>query len=186
MDQACTSLFKNLALAVGRKESYVRQHIHRKYLAVLRDGRNVTVPYDEAARWARERGLTLAVPTHASIADRGVKDRTARITVLTWHPKDAAPVNLFTHIRHRRREDLGLWTSKPSETWSSEVFNIDHSGQREELRLHTMDAPLEICQELVGRILKDGTMAIDDIEVEYDLNPIPASSLGISEPTPGR
>ena len=46
-----------LALAVGRSENYIRQHIHRKHLTARKDGRSVFVALDEASRWARERGL---------------------------------------------------------------------------------------------------------------------------------
>ena len=55
-----------LARAVGKNESYVRQHIHRKHLTVQRGGRNVFVALDEAARWARERGLPFGTPARIS------------------------------------------------------------------------------------------------------------------------
>ncbi len=42
-----------LAHAVGRNETYIRQHIHRKHLATRKDGRNVSVELDEAMRWVR-------------------------------------------------------------------------------------------------------------------------------------
>ena len=41
-----------LALAVEKSETYVRQHIHRKHLSAQKEGRNVFVALDEAARWA--------------------------------------------------------------------------------------------------------------------------------------
>ena len=48
-----------LARAVGKSENYVRQHIFRKHLAVQKDGRNLSVTYEEAQRWARERQLII-------------------------------------------------------------------------------------------------------------------------------
>ena len=52
-----------LALAVGKQENYVRQHIHRGHLAVRRQGRSVSVPLDEAVKWAGTRGLPFVRPS---------------------------------------------------------------------------------------------------------------------------
>lgn len=155
-----------LAHAVDKSETYVRQHIHRKHLIVQRDGRNVSVALDEAMRWARERGLSFVSPARALVTTGAMKDRTARMTVLTWYTPDVRPCNLFTLIRHRRRDVLGPWASEPDETWSSEDL-----GQ--ELRLFSLDAPFECCRVLVDRILKLGVLDINDIKIDYALEPIP-------------
>ena len=155
-----------LVQAVDKSENYIRQHIHRKHLIVQKDGRNgrnVSVALDEAMRWASERGLPFNLPARASGTMGATEDRTARMTVLTWHAPDAQPCNLFTLIRHRRKDALGPWASEPDETWSS--FNLGH-----ELRLFSLDASFERCQELVNHILDTGTLEIDSLEI---------SSLGI-------
>ena len=155
-----------LARAVGKSETYVRQHIHRKHLTARREGRNVFVELDEAARWARERGLTFGTPARISTTAGDLKGRAARMTVLTWHEPDARPRNLFTLVRHRRQDALGPWAGDPGECWSSEDL-----GNR--LRVLTFDAPLERCQVLVDHILDSGTLKMDGVEVDYALHPIP-------------
>ena len=105
----------DLALAVKKSENYVRQHINRKHLTVERRGRNVFVTLDEAERWARERGLSLALPAHASIPTGNMESRVARVTILSWHPENRNPVNLLTLIRHRRRESLARGQASPTE-----------------------------------------------------------------------
>ena len=155
-----------LAQAVGKSENYVRQHIHRKHLTARRVGRNVFVTLDQAARWARERGLPFGAPARASAMAGDMKDRAARMTVLTWHEPAARPRNLFTLVRHRRRDALGPWASEPGERW----FNDDLGHG---LRVHSFDAPLERCQVLVDHILDSGTLKMDGVEVDYALHPIP-------------
>ena len=155
-----------LAHAVDKNEAYIRQHIHRKHLTVRKDGRNVSVALDEAMRWARERRLSFNLPARASVTTGATVDRTARMTVLTWHVSGAQPRNLFTLIRHRRKDALGPWAGEPDETWSS--VDLGH-----ELRLFSFDASFERCQELVDHILDLGTLEIDDLEVHYSLEPNP-------------
>lgn len=155
-----------LAHAVDKSETYIRQHIHREHLLVQKEGRNVSVALDEAVRWARERGLPFNPPTHASVTTGDMKDRTARMTVLTWQEPGAQPRNLFTLIRHRRQDALGPWTSEPDETWSKE----DHCH---DFRLFSFDASLECCQALVDHILESGTLEIDGFEIQYALEPTP-------------
>ena len=155
-----------LARAVNKSETYIRQHIHRKHLTVVRDGRKVSVALDEAARWAHERGLSFASPERASLSVGTMKGRTARMTVLMWHAPDAQPRNLFTLMRHRRQEALGPWVSEPDENWSG-----DEVG--DELRLFTLDASLERCQALVDHILDSGTLEIDGMEIHYALESTP-------------
>lgn len=155
-----------LARAVDKSETYIRQHIHRKHLTVRKDGRNVSVALDEAMRWARERGLPFNLPARASVTTGATENRTARMTVLTWHAPGAQPCNLFTLIRHRRKDALGPWAGEPDETWSS--VDLGH-----ELRLFSLDASFELCQTLVDHILDLGTLEIDDLEVHYSLEPNP-------------
>lgn len=158
-----------LALAVGKSENYVRQHIYRKHLAVQREGRSVLVELNEAIRWARARGLSVALPGHASLSMEYVRDRVARMTILTWQPENSKPINLLTLIRHRRYETLGPWAKEPDQTWSSEVVLTDHAGESDEFRLHVLEAPLGHCQKLVDVILDEGTLEIVDDEVGYAL-----------------
>ena len=162
-----------LALAVDKSENYVRQHIHRKHLNARREGGNVTVALDDAARWTRERGLSFVLPAQSSVKMGSVKGRTARMTVLTWHPKDARPSNLFTHIRHRRLETLGPWANEPDGAWSSEKILREVAGESEKFHLHTLDTPFECCQETIDQILKEGTLEIDGLEIDYALKQIP-------------
>ena len=155
-----------LAHAVDKSESYIRQHIYRKHLTVQKDGRNVSVEFGEAMRWVRERGLSFNLPARASVTTGAMEDRTARMTVLTWHAPDAQPRNLFTLIRHRRNDALGPWAGEPDETWSS--VDLGH-----ELRLFSFDAPFERCQALVDHILDSKTLEIDGLEVYYSLESNP-------------
>ena len=155
-----------LARAVDKSETYIRQHIHRKHLTVRKDGRNVFVAFDEAMRWARERELSFNLPARASVTTRATEDRTARLTVLTWHAPGSQPRNLFTLIRHRRKDALGPWAGEPDETWSS--VDLGH-----ELRLFSFDAPFECCQALVEHILDSKTLEIDGLEVYYSLESNP-------------
>ena len=155
-----------LARAVGKRETYVRQHVHRKHLTTRRDGRNVFVTLDEAARWASERGLSLDLPLRAAVTAGDAKDRAARLTVLVWHAPGAKPRNLFTLLRHRRRDSLGPWAGKPDEAWTA--HDLGH-----ELRLLSFDAPFERCRALVDHMLDSGTLETGDLGVRYALEPIP-------------
>lgn len=155
-----------LAQAVGKSENYVRQHIHRKHLTARREGRNVFVTLDHAAGWARERGLPFGAPTLALAMPGRMKDRAARMTVLTWHAPGTRPRSLFTLVCHRRRDALGPWASESRERWFNE--DLGHG-----LCLHSFDAPLERCQVLVDHILDSGTLKMDGFEVDYALHPIP-------------
>ena len=155
-----------LAQAVDKSETYVRQHIHRKHLTTRRDGRNVFVALDEAARWARERGLPFGAPARALATARNMKGRAARMTVLALHEPSARPRNLFTLVRHRRQDALGPWASEPGEEWSND--DLGHG-----LRMSSLDTTLEQCQALSDHIVSSGTLEIDGVEIDYDLYPIP-------------
>ena len=155
-----------LARAVDKNETYVRQHIHRKHLTAQKNGRNVSVALDEAVRWARERGLSFAPPARTSGTTGTIKGRVARMTVLAWHVPDEPSRNLFTLIRHRRRDALGPWASEPDETWAGE--DIGHG-----LRLFSFDASFERCQALIDHILDSGTLGIDGLAIHYALQSAP-------------
>ena len=157
---------QELARAVGKSENYVRQHVNRKHLAVQRAGRRVSVAFDEAARWAHERGLPFNLPTSAWPSTATTEGRTARMTVLTQHRPGERFLNLLTVVRHRRRDALGPWSDEPGETWASEDLG---SG----LRLYSMDASFEHCRGLVDYILEFATLPIDGVEIHYDIEPIP-------------
>ena len=155
-----------LAVAVGKSENYVRQHIFRRHLAVQRDGRNLHVTIDEATRWAHERQLPFDPPTHVRATLQHTNDRTARMTVLTLKCPGGEPCNLLTAVRHRRPDALGPWAKEPSQTWTSEA--LDHG-----LQLHSIDAPLVHCQNLVQDILDKRILALDGLRIAYALEPIP-------------
>lgn len=164
---------EELANAVEKSEGFVRQHIHRGHLPVHRKGRKVTVAYEEAVHWARERGLQLALPHQTALAARNVKERTARMMVLAWHRKDVPPINLFTHMRHRRTESLGPWTGNPDGIWSCQKILTGAARESEEFCLYSIDAAFEHCQELVEQILKEGTLKVNDLEIYYALEHSP-------------
>ena len=155
-----------LARAVDKSETYVRQHIHRRHLSARKRGRNVSVTLEEAVRWARERGLPFDSPVGASVTMRDMSGRTARMTVLAWHAPSARVQNLFTLIRHRRQDALGPWANEPSDAWSS--VDLGH-----ELRLHRLDAPFQRCQALVDHVLDSGTLEVDGLEIRYSLESAP-------------
>ena len=155
-----------LARAVRKSEGFIRQHIHRKHLAVHREGRNMTVVLDEAMRWAHERGLSFVSPTGAQMTTATTEGRTARMAVLSSHEPGARPRNLFTHLRHRRQEALGPWEGKPAEAWQTDDLGHD-------LRLSTFEAPLERCQALVDRVLGSGTLEIEGSVIDYAVEPHP-------------
>lgn len=155
-----------LATAVGKSENYVRQHIFRKHLVTQKDGRNLHVTLDEASRWARERQLPFNPPVHAREPLQRTKDRTARMTVLALQCPGGDPCNLLTVVRHRRTDALGPWAKKPSKTWTSKVLG-------DGLRLHSLDAPLGHCQELVQDIRDMGMLELGRERIAYALEPIP-------------
>lgn len=124
------------------------------------------VSLDEAVRWAKERGFSFVPPAPVPMRTATEKDRTARMTVLSWHQPGARAQNLFTHVRHRRQDALGPWAGRPAVTWQT-----DDLGNH--LRLSTFDAPFQRCEALVDRIVESGTLQIQDSEIEYALEPHP-------------
>ena len=159
----------DVALAVSKSQDYVRRRIHQNRLVANREGRRFFVDQFEAARWAHESGLpfVLTVPNPGSI--ERIRCRVARLTVLAWHPNDKAPVNLFTHIRHRRYDSLGPWAAHPDGSWSKEMIPINDVAEPGELRMYRLDAPFEHCQSMINGILIGGVLGIDGIEIKYSL-----------------
>ena len=155
-----------LARAVRKSEGFIRQHVHRKHLVAHKQGRRVTVSLEEAVRWAQERGLSFVPPAPVPMPTATARDRTARMTVLSWHQPGARPQNLFTHVRHRRQDALGPWAGMPAMAWQTDDLGHD-------LRLSTFDAPFERCQALIDRIVESGTLEIPGSEIEYALEPHP-------------
>ena len=155
-----------VAQAVGRTETFVRQHIHRKHLVASKEGRNVYIPQNEAIRWARKRGLKIELPKGAHSTPFSDKNRVARIVVFTLEVAGAQPENLFTLIRHRRMDSLGPWASKPDETWISE--KLGHG-----ICEFSLDAPLYYCQSLVDNILNGGLLKIEGNEILFSLESTP-------------
>lgn len=158
-----------LARAVGKPEGYVRQHVHRGHLPVQKQGRQVSVRLEDAARWAEERGLPFERPGVVSLtALASPESRVARVTVLVLDPADAEgpSKNFFTLVRHRRRDAVGPWACEPNATWSS------HDVGRG-LRLYTLDTTYEGSEQLVQGILDKGILTIDGIDVQYQLGSVP-------------
>ena len=156
-----------LARAVGRSETYVRQHIYRKHLATRKEGRRVFVELAEARRWARQRGLPFSPPSRLATSVASMKNRTARMTVLAWEGTDGLLSNLFTLVRHRRRDAMGPWTKEPELKWSVDELT-------EELRLFSFDGPLEHCEPWIKNMVKKpGRLEIEGQEVLYTLTARP-------------
>ena len=155
-----------LALAVGKQENYVRQHIHRRHLSVRRQGRSVWVPLDEAVKWAGTRGLPFVPPKRISLTLLDQGERVGRLTVLAWHPQGGVARNLFTLMRHRKREALGPWSTKPDEAWTRE-------GLGDDLSLLSFNASYEKCREHVDRILSSGALEAHEQRIHYVLDDNP-------------
>ena len=155
-----------LALAVGKQENYVRQHIHRRHLLVRRQGRSVRVPLDEAVKWAGTRGLPFVPPKRISLTLLDQGERIGRITVLAWHPPGGLARNLFTLMRHRKREALGPWSRKPDAAWS-----LTELG--DELSLLSFNASYETCREHVDSVLASGVLEAKEQEIHYVLEDNP-------------
>ena len=49
---------------------------------------------------------------NAFLPEESNENRSARMSVLTWHPKKGEALNLFTHIRHRRGRHDGAMGRK--------------------------------------------------------------------------
>ena len=163
----------DLALAIGKDENYVRQHIRRNNLAARRDGRRMFVEEAEAVRWAKERGLPLSQAIRTPESDGKVSTRAARMTVLALQASNGTSTNMFTLIRHRDHKSLGPWTENENPNWHRETTRPENSGLAESLILYRLDATLAKCQEIVNRILQNGVLNIEGSQIQYALEHTP-------------
>ena len=156
-----------LAQAVDKSENLVRQHIRRKHLCAEKTESGVSVDLEEAARWARARGLSFQAPAGAILTGGAMESRTARMTVLTWNEEgQEQPLwNLFTFVRHRHVDGLGPWAGELAPTWSEKGLGCG-------VRLWAFDGPLERCLEYVDQILESGTLGIGEYEIGYDITSV--------------
>ena len=163
----------DLALAIGKDENYVRQHMRRNNLAARRDGRRVFIEEAEAVRWAKERGFPLSQAIRTPESDGKVSTRAARMTVLAFQASNGTSTNMFTLIRHRDHKSLGPWTENEDPNWHRETTRAENSGLAESLILYRLDATLAKCQEIVKRILQNGVLNIEGSEIQYALEGTP-------------
>ena len=103
------------------------------------------------------------------VLDGSYENRTSRMSVLSWQPKDGKACNLFTHIRHRRADRMGPWAGEPDGVWRTTTFPPSELVQPGEIKLHVMDAPYAYCLDLVKDILDKRAMVVEGIEVCYVL-----------------
>ena len=163
----------DLALAIGKDENYVRQHIRRNNLAVLREGRRVFVEEAEAVRWAKEKGLPLSQAIRTPELDGEVSKRAARMTVLALQASNGTSTNMFTLIRHRDHKSLGPWAENENLNWHRETTSVENADQAESLVLYRLDATLAKCQEIAKRILQTGVLDIEGSEIQYSIEQSP-------------
>ena len=128
----------DLALAIGKDENYVRQHIRRKNLTAEKDGGRVFVEEAEAVRWAKERGLPLTQAIITPESDGEVSTRAARMTVLAVRAPNGTAANMFTLVRHRDHKSLGPWTKIENPDWHRETSNAEDSGEADNLILYRL------------------------------------------------
>ena len=159
----------DLALAIGKDENYVRQHIRRKNLAARKDGRRVFVEEAEAARWAKERGLPLSQAIGTLDLEDEVSTRAARMTVLAIQGTDGTSTNVFTLIRHRDRRSLGPWDKEETLNWYSDTIPVEDAGETKSITLFRCDGKMAEYQGLVSRILQEGKLEIEGQEVQFTL-----------------
>ena len=173
-----------LAMAIGKDENYVRQHIRRKNLVARKDGRKVLVEEAEAARWAKERGLPFSQATGPlPEPDSELGTRAARMTVLAIRDEDGRSRNVFTLIRHRDRRTLGPWDKEESLGWYIDTVHAENDGETKGLSLYRYDGKMTKCQEFVKRILQEGKLDIDGHEVQFSLEGNPRHHWAYQEHT---
>ncbi len=173
----------DLALATGKDENYVRQHIRRKNLQAMREGRRVFVEEAEAARWAKERGLPFSLATGTLQLDSESGTRTARMIVLAIRGTEGISTNVFTLIRHRDRRSLGPWYREEGSNWYCESVPVENAGAIKGLSLYRFDGAMAECQELVKRILREGKLDIEGHEVRFTLKSKPQRHWAYQEHT---
>ena len=174
----------DLALAIGKDENYVRQHIRRNNLAARKDGRRVRVEEAEAARWAKERGLPFIQAIGTLDLDEEASTRAARMTVLAIQGTDGTSTNVFTLIRHRDRRSLGPWGKEENLNWYCDTVPVENAGETKSLSLYRYDGKMAKCQELVKRILQEGKLEIEGQEVQFTLERKPRHHWAYQEHTP--
>ncbi len=103
------------------------------------------------------------------VPDGANENRTSRMSVLAWHPKEGPARNLFTHIRHRRTDGMGPWAREQDGVWRTMTFPSNEIVHPGEIKLHVVDAPLAYCLELVKDILDKKAMVVEGIDVFYAL-----------------
>ena len=108
--------------------------------------------------------------------------RTARLSVLAWHPKDGKAHNLFTHIRHRHPDGMGPWADEPGRVWRTMAFPYNETVGRGEIQLHRLDAPLTHCLDLVKDTLDGNAMTINGLDIGYALTQPPRSHWAYRNP----
>ncbi len=172
-----------LALAVGKDENYVRQHIRRKNLAAHKQGRRVLVEESEAGRWAKERGLPFSQTIVTLGLDQEVGERAARMTVLALRTPDGTAVNVFTLVRHRNHDSLGPWAYALGADWHREIVTVENSELVDSLELYRLDATFQECQEIVRHILLNGALKIGEEEIRYALERNPRRHWAYREDT---
>ena len=158
-----------LALAIGKDENYVRQHIRRGNLEARRDGRRVLVEEAEAARWAKKRGLPFGQTVWPLELDDQDGSRSARMTVLAIRGTDGTSRNVFTLIRHRDRRSLGPWHKEEYPGWYSDTVPVGNVGETTSLSLYRLDGLMADFQELIQLVLREGKLIIDGNEVHFAL-----------------
>ena len=173
----------DLALAIGKDENYVRQHIRRKNLEARREGRRVFVEEAEAARWAKERGLPFSLATGTLQLDDEVGTRVARMTVLAIRGAEGISTNVFTLIRHRDRRSLGPWHKEEGSDWYCESVPVENAGATKGLSLYRFDGTMAECQEFVKRILQEGKLDIEGHKVLFTLKSKPQRHRAFQEHT---
>ena len=173
-----------LAMAIGKDENYVRQHIRRENLEARRDGRRVLVEEAEAARWAKERGLPFSQTVWPLELDEQDGSRSARMTVLAIQETDGTSRNVFTLIRHRDRRSLGPWHKEENPSWYSDTVPVEDAGETTILSFYRCDGMMANFQELVQLILREGKLIIDGHEVHYALESKPRHHWAYQEHTP--
>ena len=152
-----------LAVAVDRTETYIRQHIHRNHLAVVKEGSRVFVNVNEAHRWAQERGIRFRSPGgHTVMASPPMSDRTFRMTVLIWTDPEGTHWNLFTLVRHRRKDAMGPWWCEPNGDWQIKELTGD-------LHLLSRDVSWQGYDPIITSILDAGILHGKGFKVQYAL-----------------
>lgn len=156
-----------VAQAVGKPVTYVRQHIHRHHLPTTKKGRRVFVSLEDAMTWATERGLPFELPEswRRPLLDVSAS-RFGRLSILAQVTPDGAATNVFTSVRHRSSRDMGPWASSSDSGWQRQEPG-------ETLVLLTRDASLPVCEALVAEILEEGRLHVDGLDLVYELEQEP-------------